>query len=308
MQNFRLLPLLLAICLLLTGGPLSAFAAETVFSTKYIGSSFEEVVKIEGAPDDVLKTDDQETSLIYRHKMLDGRKFTVTYGVEAGIIDEVSYIDNEPETTSILNPEAEWTWLADMGKTETEIIGRWGQPQNYYFAEENVPFGRLDKAHTISYYNVSLNGYIYKIAYHFHSAKVVGVSGIGIIVLPHNKLMDYFNAAKTNLTAMFNDPAWTYRISSSTKTHMYFLADEQYLATVEAGPIPFRSSMSLSFSLWSYDTGNAMIDDNYLFLCRMLISNWERDDTNKGGNIDEIIEMGEKLDTKLSQINASLEE
>lgn len=296
MQILRLSVSSFIMGLLLAVAPLSAFAAETIFNTEYIGSSVNNVIKNEGQPDEKNKI-----ALIYRHKVINGREFTVVYDLNGKTIDAVRYTDNDYKTLPVTEPAADWTWLTDMGATKPELIARWGQPHGYLHARKNFAEGRLTEEYSMAYHNVNLKGHLYSITYMFYKDTVIWITGQTDLPVSDDENKPYFDEVMTELTDIMDDPAWVHIINPRLRTFTYYLADEKYLASID-NIFGSQAFPRLSIMVLSHDTDCIGIYIGF----PVMLSYWERDDVEKGGDYAKLVKVDQKIRAQLAEIEKNM--
>lgn len=300
MGKFKLPLLLLIAGIFFAAAPLSAETTETIFNIEYIGQPVDNVINNEGQPDET-----GQDLIIYRHKVLDGREFTIRYDLDGKTVDAISFKDNAYENVPAIEPETDWTWLSDMGKTKTEIMARWrDRPQWYYYARKNIAYGRLAEEYNMTYHNVNVNGRLYSINYFFYNNKVIVISAQTILpVSDENET--YLNAVMAELMEIMDKPVWTRRIAPTMKHHQYYLADEQYLVSMDGNPERKEVSI-LSITVWSCDTNYAPAYIMLPFIVGSMLQNWERDDVEKGGDYAKLVKVEQKIITQMEEVNENM--
>ena len=299
MHKYRLSALFLITAMLIVA-PLNALGAE-VFFKDYVGQTIAEVIKAEGPPDE-----QQQKALIYQQKIIDGREFTVTHKLDGTIVDSAHYYDKDYENVPVIEPSADWSWLSDIGKTYAEITARWGLPQWYFYAGRNLSKGRLAEEYNMTYHNVNLNGHLYSINYMFYNNIVIRITGQTNLPVSDDENAPYFDAVMAELKGVMDEPVWIHRINPRLKKHIYYLADDKYLATID-NLYGNQAFPLLCIMIQSHDTDFAAAA--YIGMpstVGMMMNGWERNDVAKGGDYAKLVKVEQKIMTQMEEVEKNM--
>lgn len=297
----------LSLCLLITGmllmlTPFSASATELSFQN-YLGKTIDEIIAVEGQPDE-----EQDKALIYRHKILDGREFTVRYHLGDKTVEGIDVIDNAPETAPVIKPAADWNWVSDMDKTVDEIMARWDRPQSYSFGKEYFMNSALDELSAMSYRSIELNGHMYQILYLFHKNKPLYIMGATSLHVSNDAKIQYADDIMTELIGVLDNPAWVYYITR-LKMHYYMLVDEKYMVTID-NSLRELDSTGLEIFVESHDINYKPSFYMIPSSLGIMASQWEREDTRKGGDYAKLLRVKQEADAytaKISKIRSAID-
>lgn len=230
---------------------------ELISNKTYVGQTKADLEAVLGDP---LETGvwghDNYVQMVYEQTW-NNRTFKVTYLLQNNLVQGLELHDIEPDSAPLININSDCMFLADMGKTCTEIFNSMGPPKSYTYTPdffESINYGKV-KYNNISYHNVT---------YSLEKDVICGIGYTGSKIMPFAIAQAYVYWLADNISTLFHEPFWLYEevitpLNSSKVDSLeynwrlkYFYIDETYYFWSLMNAINDHPSTSFYLFFWKH--------------------------------------------------------